>query len=380
MTDHQALSKRPLLLELDRVQRLYTGGRLLNRWQGLPEGEDSVNSEEFLASTVEYIGFGKPVEKGLSRTRLDDGTYVTVKQLIAEAPEAFLGSRYARLCQGHMGVLARAGDSGVRLVIQCHPTGEMARRYFHIPFGKTEAWVIMDTRTIGGIGPHLYCGFRPGVTRQKWKELFEKQDVEGMLACLYRFDVKQGDTILVPAGMPHAMGSGCLFAEFHEPCDYTIRPERNYLVKTLSNAEMHYGLGFETMLDFFDYTTYSEREIRRLCFPEPVIRRETEQATLTSLLRYENTPRFAIDRLSLRGEDRLPPFDGHYILVAQRGSFRLCWGDMSLTVPQGRCVFVPAGAEALRVLGEADILIAYPFRPTDDENKGASLLCNMYPH
>lgn len=362
MTDDRELSKRPLLLELNRVQRLYTGGRLLNRWQGLAEGEDSVDSEEFLASTVEYIGFGKPVENGLSRTRLDDGAFVTVKKLIAGQPEAFLGARYAGCCQGHMGVQARAGDSNVRLVIQCHPTGEKARRYFHIPFGKAEAWVIVDTRTVDGIGPHLYCGFRPGVTRQKWRELFEKQDVEGMLACLYRFDVKRGDTILIPAGMPHAMGSGCLFAEIHEPCDYTIRPERNYLVKTLSDEEMHYGLGFETMLDFFDYTTYDEQAIRKVCFPAPLVKRETAQSTLTSLLRYENTPRFAIDRLSVRGEDTLPPFDGHYILISEHARFRLSWDGQSLEVPQGRCVFVPAGVKTMRACGEADILIAYPFQ------------------
>lgn len=362
MTAFADLAHMPFILEHNRVQRLYTGGRLLNKWQGIPEGEDGVDSEEFLVSTVEYIGFGHPVENGLSRTMLPDGSYATLRWLIAQQPDAFLGSRYREACHGHAGVLVRVGDSNVRLVIQCHPTAQKAWRQFHVPFGKTEAWVIADTRMIEGVKPYLYCGFRPGVTRKIWAELFYKQDIEGMLSCMHRFEVKRGDTILIPAGMPHAMGSGCLFIEVHEPCDYTIRPERNYLKKTLSDEEMHYGLGFDAMLDFFDYTTYNEHEILTRCFPKAVAKSETSEAVLTSLIRYENTPCFEVDRLSVRGESELPHFDGHYILIAERGTFQLKWDDKWVFVAQGRGIFVPAGVRELWASGEAELLIAYPFQ------------------
>lgn len=361
MTDLKHLAHSPLVLELNRVQRLYTGGKLLNTWQGLPAGEDGVDSEEFLISTAEYIGFGHPQVKGLSRTKLADGSYVTLREVIASDPEAFLGCRYSAACHGHVGVLTRVGDSSIRLVIQCHPNKEQAQRFFHVPFGKTEAWVIGDTRIIDGVPPHLYCGFRPGVTRELWAELIRKQDVQGMLSCMYRFNVATGDTILIPAGMPHAMGSGCLFIEIHEPCDYTIRPERNYLARPLSDQEMHYGLGFDTMLDFFDYTTYTENEIRAKCFPKVIIEQETPEGTLSSLLRYENTPRFAIKRLSLHGQATLPTFDGHYILISEHGSMALYWEGGSTDVPQGRGVFVPAGVSCLQARGEGSLLIAYPF-------------------
>lgn len=361
MNDFHALSRNPLVLELNRVQRLYTGGRLLDRWQGLPPRADGVDSEEFLVSTVEYIGFGRPAEKGLSRTRLPGGEYVTLKTLIQSDPDAFLGARYATRCGGHAGVLARVGDSSVRLVIQCHPDQEKARRYFQAPFGKAEAWVIADTRVIDGVPPHLYCGFRPGVTRQRWKELFLRQDIRGMLDCMYRFEVKRGDTVLIPAGMPHAMGSGCLFVEVHEPCDYTIRPERCYLTRTLSDEEMHYGLGFDALLDFFDYTTYTEDQIRQVCFPTPLAEQTSANCTVTSLLRYENTPRFAIRRMELRGRAPVPAFDGHFLLITERGGVRLFWEGGSCDVPQGRGVFVPGAVRDLQAQGQGSLLVAYPF-------------------
>ena len=356
------LARTPLVLEHNRVQRLYTGGKLLNCWQGLPEGEDGVDSEEFLLSTTEYIGFGHPAENGLSRTGLPDGSYAVLRQLIAADPEAFLGAAYAPLCHGHSGVQVRVGNSNVRLVIQCHPTAEKARQYFHIPFGKTEAWVIAGTRTVNGAAPHLYCGFRPGVTRRQWETLFQKQDTAGMLACMYRFEVQTGDVILIPAGMPHAMGSGCLFIEIHEPCDYTIRPERNYLTKTLTDEEMHYGLGFAAMLDCFDYTTYTEEAVRARCFPQAVVERQDAQSTLTSLLCYKDTPRFAVKRLSLRGRAVLPGFEGHFALVTEHGGVQLSWDGGTVRVPQGRGIFVPAGVRGLAAEGEGELLLTYPFQ------------------
>ncbi len=358
----RTLARTPLVLEHNRVQRLYTGGKLLNCWQGLPEGEDGVDSEEFLLSTTEYIGFGHPAENGLSRTGLPDGSYAVLRQLIAADPEAFLGAAYAPLCHGHSGVQVRVGDSNVRLVIQCHPTAEKARQYFHIPFGKTEAWVIAGTRTVNGAAPHLYCGFRPGVTRRQWETLFQKQDTAGMLACMYRFEVQTGDVILIPAGMPHAMGSGCLFIEIHEPCDYTIRPERNYLTKTLTDEEMHYGLGFAAMLDCFDYTTYTEEAVRARCFPQAVVERQDAQSTLASLLCYKDTPRFAVKRLSLRGRAVLPGFEGHFALVTEHGDVQLSWDGGTARVPQGRGIFVPAGVRGLAAEGEGELLLTYPFQ------------------
>ena len=183
-----------------------------------------------------------------------------------------------------------------------------------------------------------------------------------MLACMYRFEVQTGDVILIPAGMPHAMGSGCLFIEIHEPCDYTIRPEWNYLTKTLTDEEMHYGLGFAVMLDCFDYTTYTEDAVRARCFPHTVAERQDAQSTLTSLLRYEDTPRFAVKRLSLHGRAELPNFDGHFALITEHGSVQLSWDGGATSVPQGRGIFVPAGVRGLAADGECELLLAYPFR------------------
>lgn len=361
--DAKSLSQEPHVLELNRVERLYTGGKLLDRWQGIQPGNDGVKSEEFIVSTNEYIGPDTTViENGISRTRLNDGDYVNLKNLIALDETAFLGKRYAGLTHGQSGVLARVGDSTVRLVIQVHPDAEAAQKYLQFPSGKAEAWVILDSREINGVTPYLYVGFQKGVTKEKWRALFDAQDVPGMLDCMHRIPVKTGDAVLVEAGMPHAMGSGCLFLEIHEACDYTFRLEKQYAVRPLSDEEMHYGIGYDAMFDIFHYDTYTEEEIREKYVMKPKIIDRNENGVLSQVLTYENTPRFAAQVLNLSGTYTLPDFDGHAIIISSKGETELIYENGKKMVPQGRGVFVPANVKGMQAKGNGQLVIAYPFQ------------------
>ena len=302
------------------------------------------------------------IENGISRTRLADGSYINLKNLIALDETAFLGERYAGRTHGQSGVLARVGDSTVRLVIQVHPDAEAAQKYLQFPSGKAEAWVILDSREINGVAPFLYAGFKKGVTKEKWRALFDAQDVPGMLDCMHRIPVKTGDVVLVEAGMPHAMGSGCLFLEIHEACDYTFRLEKQYAVRPLSDEEMHYGIGYDAMFDIFHYDTYTADEIRDKYVMKPKIIGRNENGVLSQILTYENTPRFSARVLDLSGTYTLPDFDGHYIIISARGETELLCDGGAKTIPQGRGVFVPANAKGIQARGNGELVIAYPFK------------------
>jgi len=352
------------VLELNRVERLYTGGKLLDRWQGLSEGTDGHRSEELLVTTTEYIGHSENVaERGLSRTKLDDGSYMTLKDMIRLDEAAFLGKRYAGKTNGQAGVLARVGDSTVRLVIQVHPDRNGALKYLNFPSGKTEVWFILDSRRINGEHPYVYAGFQPSLTRQKWRGLFETQDIEGLLSCLHKIQVAPGDAILIEAGMPHAIGGGCLFLELHEACDYTIRLEKTYLGVSLTDEQLHYGIGFDAMFDLFRYETYTPDAIHRKVIMPRLLRASRPGGTLTRIVSYDATDRFAVDVLALSGSFELPHFDGHYIAITARGDTELRAPAGTVKVPQGRGVFVPANVREITAVGDGELVIAYPFIP-----------------
>ncbi len=84
---------------------------------------------------------------------------------------------------------------------------------FNSEFGKTEAWYILGGREVEGEKPYVLLGFKPGTTREQWKSLFEEQDIQGMLDCLHKVPVQEGDTFLLEGGVPHAIGSGCFMVE-----------------------------------------------------------------------------------------------------------------------------------------------------------------------
>ncbi|MDR1250446.1 MAG: class I mannose-6-phosphate isomerase [Treponema sp.] len=361
------LSAMPLMTDFNRVERFYSGGNLLDKWQGIDERADGFMSEEFLVSTTEYIGTGNPPEKGISRVIVPETGKKNLHVLINGNKKMFLGNRYEASCHGHTGVQLRVGDSASRLIIQCHPNDEQAKKFFKIPFGKTEAWYMVDTRAINGEKAHVYCGFKPGITREKWVKLFENQDSQAMLESLHRFEVKPGDCFLIKAGTPHAIGSGCLFIELHQPCDVTLRMERNYTPQLLTDEEMHYGAGFETLFDCFEYIGRDREETFAAVCMKPREKNQTEGGELCALIKYEDTNAFSMKKLILNGICSLPPFEGHYLLAVVKGKVMLEYETGSLTVSQGRGVFVPAGCRAISASGKAELIIAYPYQQTKDQ-------------
>ena len=213
----------------NRVWRPFVGGKLLDEFQGAATGVDGHYPEEWVCSTVS-------AKDGTGLSRLEDGR--TLKEVIGR----------------DLDVLVKVLDSCTRLMIQVHPDRERAMRYFNSPFGKTEAWYILDTRKVNGEDPYVLLGFQEGITREKWMELYEKQDVEGMIKAMHKIPVKKGDTFFIPGGVPHAMGTGVFFAEIQEPTDITFRTERiSPDGKTLPEEDLHQGVGFDAMFSCFDY-------------------------------------------------------------------------------------------------------------------------------
>ena len=166
--------------------------------------------------------------------------------------------------RNQMSLLFKMLDSNERLAIQVHPTVEFAKEYFNSPFGKTECWYILND------GGYVYIGFKPGITKEYMKELFDKQDTDGMLNAMHRFEVKKGDFIYVAGGVPHAIGAGCFMAELQEPTDLMVIPERvTPSGVVLAEKKLHCGLGFEKMFDVFEYGGLDKETTREKYFLKP---------------------------------------------------------------------------------------------------------------
>ncbi len=338
----------PVRLDNPRVWRAFLGGRLLDRMHGLQEEKDSHFPEEWIMSVTAAHNAGREtLTEGLSRTS-ESG--LPLRSLLESDPLAWLGKSEA-----DPGVLVKLIDSSERLGIQVHPDRETARRLFHSDYGKTECWHILGTRRINGEDPCVYLGFQPGITREKWKALFDRQDIPGMLNAMHRFPVQPGDTILVEGGTPHAIGAGCFLIEIQEPTDYTIRVDRvTSSGFHVADSMCHQGIGFEKMFDVFHYDGMQSDETRRKCFVPAAPILETAAGRITSLIGYDRTPYFALEEIRVSGKMEVPPtpsFCGLYVL---EGSGMMRTGGHQTVLEKTAQFFVPAGTSALTMEADAN--------------------------
>lgn len=102
------------------------------------------------------------------------------------------------------------------LSLQVHPDDQMAQRLLNQPYGKSEAWIVIDAQP----GARVFAGLKENVTRAD----VEAHIKQGTLAeCLHSFVPRPGDCISLPAGTIHAAGGGLLVAEVQQSSDATFR-------------------------------------------------------------------------------------------------------------------------------------------------------------
>jgi len=224
-----------ILLPANQPSRFYRGGPAIARFRGVPAAGDHV-PEDWVGSTTAVLGGG-----GSGLTTLPDGR--RLGDAIAAAPGAFLGEEHVRAFGPDPAVLVKLLDAGERLPVHAHPDREFARRLLDAPYGKSEAWLILAA---DGEDATLRLGFREDVDSDSLVDWVVRQDAPAMLAALNELTVEPGDSVYVPAGVPHAIGEGVLMVEVQEPSDLGVMLEWSRFGLDPGAATM--GLGFDVAL------------------------------------------------------------------------------------------------------------------------------------
>lgn len=127
------------------------------------------------------------------------------RDILGDAKPA-AGNRFPLLCK----IL----DAREKLSLQVHPPEHKAAELRGEP--KTEMWFIADAAP----GAELFVGLKQGMTREE----FERKIADGSVAdCFHRVPVRAGDTMFLPSGRVHAIGSGLVIFEIQQNSDTTYR-------------------------------------------------------------------------------------------------------------------------------------------------------------
>ena len=309
---------KPLVLPPNVLTHFYAGGARIARLRGIELASDHM-PEEWIGAVNTAFGHS---ERGLSR--LADGTLV--RDAIAADPEAFLGPS-----RTEPGLLVKLLDAGQRLPVHFHPGRDFAREALGSPYGKTEAWLIIEAEP----GTSVHVGFKHDVELERLREWMRAQDSAAMLAAMHELPVRAGDTVFVPAGTAHAIGAGILMVELQEPTDFSVLLEWDGF--GLSEDDGHLNLGWDRALQALNRQGWDEATARAL--PGPALPAEAD-----AYFRFER----------VRAGDVLDP--GFSILVGLGGDGTLD----DLPFGRGSAVLVPHAAGETRLHGDVEALRARP--------------------
>jgi mannose-6-phosphate isomerase len=164
-----------------------------------------------------------------------------------------------------------------------------------------------------------------------------------------RVPVAAGDSVLCPAGTPHAISAGVLLVELQEPTDWSILLEWRGLPVDPSDATL--GLPLDEALACVGRRAYGPERLAAL-------RGQRLDGAIGSLLPEEADPFFVAERV--RAPGRLSP--GYGVLIVTEGSGAVA-GESGTPVPvrRGSTVLIPYAADACALAGD---FLAVRARPT----------------
>jgi mannose-6-phosphate isomerase len=345
--------RRPLPLAYHPLYRFYAGGSLTRQFRGLADRPDDWWSEDWVGSCTTASNCGPDGRKqGLSSVDLRIGS-VTLNELVEALPEEMVGAAFAHRWGPITGVLVKLLSPAGPVPLHAHPSREWARRHLGSPFGKTEAWILLDTPGDGAEPAHAGIGFVGGIDRGWFADAVRARDSKSIRASLHRTEVHTGEVYVAHAGVPHYLGPRVSFIEVQEPSDHIVIPETS----GDDDAGATMGLGWDLALDMIDYTGTDADQAFGRARQQPRELRASHGSREVRLFQDDVCQFF--DATALEVTEEIDTDDGRFsvaIVVSGAGSIEGDFGSQPVNrgetyaLPASVPFCVRAGGEPLRVV------------------------------
>lgn len=330
----------PIELPGNQFEHFYEGGASIAAFRGSGTARPRT-PEDWVGSTTSRAG-----EERLGLTTLADGTLLV--DAVNADPLAWLGAAHLEAFGSSTELLVKLLDAEARLVVHAHPDRRFARQHLGCAHGKTEAWVVLETASADAA---VFLGFQRDVAATVLTDWVREQHTEEMLAAMNRLTVRPGDTVLVPAGLPHAVGAGIFIAELQEPTDLSILMEWKGF--NIDAADGHLGLGHDLALTAVDRSAWDAARLAGL-------RGSLDgDAARELVLPRAADPFFRAERLR-DGATCEPSFA---ILVVLEGDGVLDAGSVRRPIRRGQTWLIPHAAGPTAVHGAVSVLRCLPPAP-----------------
>ena len=330
---------QPAKLPSNQFDHFYKGGYRIGKLRNGPGGP--MRPEEWIASTTTRFG---QQENGLSK--LPNGQLL--KDAVAADPKSWLGEKHIQRFGISTEILVKLLDPDQRLPVHYHPDQRFAKEKLQLNHGKTEAWIILEAP----VGAKVGIGFKNQMAKNEVAALVSNHDSTGLLNSLEFKQVKAGDAVFVPAGVPHAIESGIFVLELQEPTDLSILLEWDGFAVD-GDKDGHLNLGFDTALDALQLEPLTDKQQGQI-----ISRFESTQSISHAIFKSIADDFFRADYLT--GDSRrVEPGFGVFLALAGNGVMKFS-NASAIGVNIGDAIVVPHSAGELSIENCAGILSRPP--------------------
>jgi mannose-6-phosphate isomerase len=321
---------RPIQLPANQPPRFYRGGAAIAALRG--DAPKEFGPEDWVASCTTLHG-----EESYGLTTLPDGTLL--RDAVAAHPANWLGDAHVAAFGAEPALLVKLLDAGQRLPVHCHPSNEFAATHYNSRYGKTEAWIVVAAQE----NSTVHIGFAEEQREDTVADWVARQDSAAMLAALNPVTVTAGDTVFVPAGVPHAIDAGVFIVELQQPTDLSVTLEWKDFLD--DEAGGHLGIGFDTALGCVDRQSWANRL-------DGLVHRDTTRTELFGHPEFFRAERLHDEAVLDASFGVLVVLDGAGVLHTEKA------GDVPLA--KGATFVVPHAAGESTVDGEVTVIRCLP--------------------
>jgi mannose-6-phosphate isomerase len=324
--------RAPLPLAYHPLYRFYEGGSLTRNFRGLPDRPDDWWSEDWVGSCTSASNDDPDGRaQGMSSVELPGIGPIELKEIVEPCPR-----RWSARASPSAGGPAPASRSSCFAsgpgAAACPPDPRMGAAAPRFRFGKTEAWILLDTPGDGSEPAYAGIGFIPGIDRDWFAAAVRRHDNASIRRTLHRTEVNPGEVYVAHAAVPHYLGPRISFIEVQEPTDHIVIPETT----GGDDAGATMGLGWDLALDMIDYSgVHAEQTFARARQQPRVLR--TSHASREIGLFADDVLEF-FDATALEVQDEIEVSDGRFSIAIVASGAGFVEGDFGSSRSGGRDV------------------------------------------
>lgn len=263
----------------------------------------------------------------------------TLTEVLKQHPE-YLGTHPRT--EGELPILIKFIDAKRDLSVQVHPDDEYACKYENGQLGKTEMWYVLDAAK----DTSLVYGLQKDCSEEELRKAIEEGTLEKYLQ---KVVIKKNDLFFIETGVIHAIGAGALIAEIQENSNLTYRLyDYNRVDKEGNKRELHIDKALEVS------------NLKRMMEPKQPLRvlkyRPGMAAELLIRCKYFEVYRMLINTERRQAVNYRADEVSFRTLLCYKGCGTISFGDETLNIYKGDCIFIPANSVKIAIHGSMQFL------------------------